>query len=226
MNYPGGKNGSGIYQRIINQIPPHEIYIEPFLGSGAILRLKKLAACSIGIDSDEGLIKHWSFARPGIIVKCADAISFLGSYECKGNEFIYCDPPYLGSTRSSSLPIYKCEMMSEKKHLELLNILKSLSCMIAISGYWSELYDRELKDWRSISYQAMTRSGSLVTEWLWMNYPEPFELHDYSFLGKNFRERERIKRKKQRWQKRLASMPSLERYALLNAIGEASSVSL
>ena len=27
MRYPGGKNGSGTFQRIINQIPPHEIFI-------------------------------------------------------------------------------------------------------------------------------------------------------------------------------------------------------
>jgi len=53
-----------------------------------------------------------------------------------------------------------------------------------ISGYWSELYARELKNWRSISFQAMTRGGFVATEWLWMNYPEPFELHDYSFLGR------------------------------------------
>ena len=33
MTYPGGKNGAGIYQRIINHMPPHETYIEAFLGS-------------------------------------------------------------------------------------------------------------------------------------------------------------------------------------------------
>jgi hypothetical protein len=92
--------------------------------------------------------------------------------------------------------------------------------MVMISGYWSELYDCELKDWRSISFQAMTRGGFVATEWLWMNYPEPFELHDYSFLGENFRERERIKRKKARWTERLKSMPALERFAILSVIEE------
>ena len=86
------------------------------------------------------------------------------------------------------------------------------------SGYWSELYAREWKDWCSISFQAMTRSGVAATEWLWMNYPEPFELDDYSYLGDNFRERERIKRKKVRWAERLKSMPALERFAILSVI--------
>jgi hypothetical protein len=53
-----------------------------------------------------------------------------------------------------------------------------------------------------------------------MNYPEPFELHDYSYLGDNFRERERIKRKKARWTERLKSMPALERFAILSVLQE------
>lgn len=34
MTYKGGKAGAGVYQQIINQIPPHDVYIEPFLGGG------------------------------------------------------------------------------------------------------------------------------------------------------------------------------------------------
>jgi hypothetical protein len=40
-------------------------------------------------------------------------------------------------------------------------------------------------------------------------------------LGEDFRQRERIKRKKQRWLNRLRTMPILERQALLAAIGDA-----
>lgn len=32
MTYPGGKGNA--YHKIINLIPPHEVYIEPFLGRG------------------------------------------------------------------------------------------------------------------------------------------------------------------------------------------------
>jgi hypothetical protein len=35
VSYPGGKNGLGVYQAIINRMPPHQVYIEPFLGLGA-----------------------------------------------------------------------------------------------------------------------------------------------------------------------------------------------
>jgi hypothetical protein len=55
----------------------------------------------------------------------------------------------------------------------------------------------------------------------WYNYPEPIALHDYGFLGEDNRDRERIKRKKQRWVNRLHTMPVLEHRALLAAISEA-----
>lgn len=31
-SYPGGKSGAGVYQAIINQLPPHSTYVELFLG--------------------------------------------------------------------------------------------------------------------------------------------------------------------------------------------------
>ena len=51
-----------------------------------------------------------------------------------------------------------------------------------------------------------------------MNYSPPVELHDYRYLGNNFRERERIKKRSKRWVRRLKSMPVLEGQALLAAI--------
>lgn len=86
-----------------------------------------------------------------------------------------------------------------------------------ISGYWSELYAQTLKDWRTLSFPGVTRGGP-AREYLWTNFPEPVELHDYRYLGAGFRERERIKRKKQRWAEKLRKMPLLERLALLAAV--------
>lgn len=93
--------------------------------------------------------------------------------------------------------------------------------MVMISGYWSPLYADRLTGWHSTSFQAMTRAGKTATEWLWCNFPPAVALHDYRYLGVTFRERERIKRKKQRWTDRLHRLPLLERQALLSAIEEA-----
>lgn len=225
MSYPGGKSGAGVYQQIINQIPPHRVYIEPFLGGGAVLLHKRPAIVSIGIDSDAKVILEWSLRNdlpPGSIVKYGDAISFLQSYEWHGGEFVYCDPPYLLETRSSKQRIYNHEFGNTDQHQQLLQVLLSLSCQVAISGYWSSLYSDILANWRSISYTARTRGGRTVKEWLWMNYPEPIELHDYRYLGDNFRQRERLKRIRVRWLARLGRMGALERYALLSSIDEYS----
>jgi hypothetical protein len=225
MTYPGGKAGAGVYQQIINQIPPHETYIEPFLGGGAVLLHKRPARSSICIDSDAAVVAAWSWRDdlpPGCIVSCGDAISFLAGRSWKGGEFIYCDPPYLFETRSGKGNIYTCEFGDVDQHKKLLRLLLSLPCPVAISGYWSSLYADMLATWRTISYTTCTRGGRTVREWLWMNYPEPLELHDYRYLGDNFRQRERLKRIKTRWLARLERMDVLERYALLSTIEEYS----
>lgn len=220
-SYPGGKASDGVYQLIINQIPPHRVYIEPFLGGGAILRKKRLASISIGVDADPKVTRSTpaiAGGAAGVSIINGDAISFLEQYPFVGDEFIYADPPYLLYTRRRSSPIYAYEFNTEAEHAALLNLLLSIPCAIALSGYWSNLYGQKLQNWRCLSYLARTRGGSTATEYLWMNYPEPFELHDYRYLGTNYRDRERIKKKKTRWVARLRRMNRLERLALLEAI--------
>jgi len=156
-------------------------------------------------------------ARPVYEFHCRDGISFLELYPFRGNELVYCDPPYVRSTRKGSRDLYRHEM-SDQQHIWLLRVLRALNCRVILSGYWSRLYADKLRDWYHTSFEAMTRGGKTATEHLWMNFGPPVELHDYSFLGADFRERERIKRKKQRWTKRLSSMPILERQALWAAL--------
>ena len=43
MPYPGGKGGAGVYQTIINGMPRHEVYVEPFLGGGAVMAAKRMS---------------------------------------------------------------------------------------------------------------------------------------------------------------------------------------
>ena len=213
--YPGGKGGAGVYQTIINLIPPHGTYIETHLGGGAIMRHKKPAAKNIGIDIDPGVTAAHGDTS-GITIINGDAGRFLQDYVFIGTEFVYCDPPYLMETRKSG-PLYNFEYSTDD-HVNLLRILIKLPCMVMISGYWSELYDELLLGWDKRSFETVTRGGSMATEWVWFNYPNPIKLHDYSFLGSTFRERERIKRKRQRWIKNFANIPILERRALFNEL--------
>lgn len=221
-NYRGGKNGSGIYQRIINQIPPHDMMIEAFYGSGAITRrIRRAPRVNIGIDIDPAVIAAHSGRGKGVtlIEGCAlKKLRWLAARMTR-TTFIYCDPPYLGSARAwPDRDCYRHEMKDEAKHRELLQILKSVPAMVMISGYRCALYDGELTGWRRIDYQAMTRCG-MKAESLWCNYPQPKALHDYRFLGRDHRERTRIARKIKRLRGKLERLPVLERAALLVGIG-------
>lgn len=221
MTYPGGKNGGGAYQRIINYMPPHDTYVELFLGSGAVIRHKRTAFKNIGIDLSQNAIQLTKQLAPKTIrveYQNISAFTFLAQNTRLGlndDALIYADPPYLPETRKSG-DLYEFEM-SKQDHEELLYALKQMSCMVMISGYRSKLYDAKLRNWTRIDYKAVTRQG-MVDEALWMNFDPPKELHDYRYLGDNFRERERIKRKKERWKNRLEKMDRLERLALMDAL--------
>ena len=284
MTYPGGKNGAGVYQQIINLMPPHDVYIEPFLGGAAILRLKRPAGRSIACDlvapselaieacigspgesgSDTARTgengryrqdRRESIDNPAIATRQdrrgpptpfarsseargnrqdrrgeifttsngipfefhqTDGIEFLRTYKFTGRELVYCDPPYLLSTRTKRR-LYQFEM-PDREHRRLLRCIRKIPAAVLISGYPSPMYAEALRDWNRIEFQAMTRGGTPRTESVWYNYATPEALHDYQYLGEGFRERERIKRKTLRWTARLKRMPTLEKQALLCAI--------
>ncbi len=159
--------------------------------------------------------KKQSCGGESFIIKRADAGSFLDNYQFKGGEFVYVDPPYLMETRKGG-KLYDFEY-TDQDHINLLNVLKTLPCMVMVSGYWSSLYAGMLSGWNTHSFEAQTRQG-MAAEWLWFNYPPPDRLHDYSYLGDTFRDRERIKKKRDRLVARLLRTPPLERNAMLQAL--------
>ena len=83
------------------------------------------------------------------------------------NVLIYCDPPYVLSTRTRRQ--YRFEM-TEYDHEALLQELCRSRAMIMLSGYECELYDRYLSGWRKEQKKSRTQSLAERTEILWMNY--------------------------------------------------------
>lgn len=208
----GGKNGAGVYQVIVNLMPPHDTYIEAFLGSGAIMRRKAPAARSIGLDLDRTMIEGFQ-GSDDVELYRTDALAWLRNFVPTDRTLIYCDPPYVHSTRGSQR--YKHEM-SDEDHRTLLGVLKRLDCQIMISGYQNPIYFRSLTKWRSVSFQAMTRGG-VRTETIWMNF-DPGEQHYHTFAGKDRTDRQRIKRKAERWARRYEALPLAERQAVFAAM--------
>jgi DNA adenine methylase len=263
-NYPGSKATEGVYQTIINQMPPHDIYVEPFAGGAGIFRKKALAQTTFLGDVDHRLLiahaeaiaarshdpdsqlravrestkltgsKGWShFATLRAAANSAGDPRGMGSvflmaadYHQVREEVLayrnrlsqrelsvcwYFDPPYPSSTIQRKR--YANEL-SDREHEKLLIHIKTLPGNVLISTYPNELYRRELRDWRLIAFTACTH-GKTMTEWLFCNFEEPAELHDYGHVGGDYRERAGLKKKKKLLEAKLSDLPTLHRNYLL-----------
>ena len=194
-------------------MPPHDTYIETHLGGGAIMRRKPAALHNIGIDRDARALGEFECDYPvELIYGCAHR--FLSEYAFVGSELLYSDPPYLKRTRTSKRR-YRFDY-EEADHVELLELLKAVPCQVMVSGYRSALYEERLEGWRRVALQVMNHAG-VRTECVWMNFPAD-RLHWARYAGRNFTDRQRIKRKAESWGRRYAALPVGERLAVLGAM--------
>ncbi|HHG0831380.1 TPA: DNA adenine methylase [Klebsiella pneumoniae] len=228
MSYLGSKAASGVYQKIIAEMPPHDTYIETHLGGGAVMLRKPPARQNWGIDIDPETVEAFNQGNPdfldsladNLFIEVGDAVTFLDRFDFSsaGRVLIYADPPYLHETRSSATR-YRHEY-SVEDHERLLMRLRDLpdNVNVILSGYPSDLYERQLAGWRSKEFQAMTRGG-VRTEKIWMNYQEG-AAYSHTFAGKDYNDRYRIKRKAQRWKEKFAALPTAERLAIMVSLTE------
>jgi DNA adenine methylase len=111
-----------------------------------------------------------------VSLECRPALELIAWYGRSPEVLLYCDPPYLGSTRDSSA--YRHEMTTDDEHRELGAALRSVKASVVLSGYASDLYDLELfPDWHRAAFPSGT--GQNAGEWanrtevLWSNRPFP-----------------------------------------------------
>jgi DNA adenine methylase len=105
-----------------------------------------------------------------------DAVELITRFNYP-NVFIYLDPPYVLSTRTRKQ--YQHEM-SDQDHIKLLETILQSNAKIMISGYQSELYDKYLKGWARLTFDATAEKGLKRTEVIWMNYKESqMSINDY-----------------------------------------------
>ncbi len=104
----------------------------------------------------------------GVQIECRPAVEVIRRFNVP-NVLIYCDPPYVLSSRSGGKRQYKHEM-TDRDHEELLAVLKAHRGPVLISGYQSELYDRELVGWRRETASATDQLSRWREEVLWMNF--------------------------------------------------------
>lgn len=101
------------------------------------------------------------------------ALDMIAKYGASRDVLLYVDPPYLGSTRGWG-DQYVHEMRDDAAHRELADALRDCRAAVVLSGYASDLYDRELfSGWDRVSLPATTGNGVVRerTEVLWSNRP-------------------------------------------------------
>lgn len=216
--YNGGKAGNGTYQNIINHIPKIELFVDAMVGGGGIFFNLNLPALTVINDYDRSVSdKYKKFKSAKIKVTNIDAMVLIDKYGYRGpSTLIYFDPPYLKSTRKNNQDLYEIEW-TMNDHVIFLDKIKNCTSNIMISHYPNHLYDQSLKKWASHTFQSITRRG-MATEKIYMNYATPIILQDYRYIGKNFTDRQRIKRKVIRICEKLKNINPLERAAIITAV--------
>lgn len=260
--YYGGK--TRLARRIVEALPTHQHYVEPFAGSLAVLLAKPrsrmetvndldgdlmtfwrvlrdqpeaLAAAAAltphsraehmaayGLDTDDdverarrvwvllsqgrgGTLRNtgWRFYRnpagstmsmpgylaayveriltaaerlAGVSLECRPALDVVRDYGQESGALLYCDPPYLASTRKSTN--YRREMAAEPEHRALAEALGECAATVVLSGYDSPLYGDLYAGWNRVELAAWTGNGIRANgdkvdgqrlEVLWSNRP-------------------------------------------------------
>ena len=96
------------------------------------------------------------------------------------NVLIYCDPPYMLSTRHGAQ--YRHEM-DDRDHEELLTLLLEHKGPAVISGYETDLYDHMLAGWNRYEKTAYSQTASKRREIIWMNYDPPAKQMTFNDYG-------------------------------------------
>lgn len=220
--YPGGKGGEGHWQWIIDQMPSHSTYVEGCVGKGKVLREKPPALRTVAIDTNRDVIRWWRRRRwPGVELVHGCAIDWLIAHadELDDDALLYLDPPYWLAARTKKR-IYGRHEWTDRQHRVMLGLVLSLGCRVMISGYRTVDYDDALSRWTRLDRWCMTRGGPRL-ESLWLNFdPEQLASPHRPLPGRDFRERERIKRKLARHVTNFRALPRYERQALLLALIE------
>lgn len=108
----------------------------------------------------------------GVLIENRPAIEVMQAHDAP-DTLHFVDPPYVFATRElrNTKGCYRHEMTDEQ-HVELLQAIKQLQGMVAISGYPSDLYTEHLRGWQMVTTPARISAGrgtTIRTECLWLS---------------------------------------------------------
>lgn len=107
-------------------------------------------------------------------ITCEPAVAAIKRFDQPGG-LIYCDPPYVHSTRAKgSRDVYDLEL-TDDDHCELASVLRGCKSSVVLSGYPSPLYDDLYAGWRTVDVEIANHAAggatkARQTERLWFNF--------------------------------------------------------
>lgn len=113
------------------------------------------------VDTFDGIIERLA----GVTIECLDWRKMLEKYDSKDTLF-YLDPPYVHASRSKKHN-YRIEF-STMEHLEFMGSIRKLKGKVLLSGYKSEIYEQDLREWSCFSKEALGQKGTKRIEMLWV----------------------------------------------------------
>ena len=237
--YPGAKQGAGVIPFMANNTPFHHRYFELFAGSASYYHSKRPAAISFLNDLNSAVVrtlqhfeKNENYGLTGTYVSWGDAVDYLlkNKTDFTRFDFINLDPPYPADDRRSAAIIYKCEMLEDTQHMRLLKALKGIDANIMLHTGTNTLYHdyligcdgepspyTEPGQWRYKDFHTMGHREPRI-ERIYMNYPEPRYLHEYTWLGDDYITRQNKKRKRQRLERELKTIDEYDRHMMIEEI--------
>jgi|GEM_PF-4148055 len=210
-NYVGNKNIPGVIEYLTNRIPKSERYFSLFMGmaglENSVYTADAIFTCS-EMDTD-----LWKYSGKNKVTH-RNYLDLLEENVLSGHDFVFADPPYTFCTRRSGRKYYKFEFTIEN-HRQFLHKMNSLESQIMITHPKCKLYDDALKGWNSETFTYMSREG-LFHDNLYTNYDvSTLELLNYEVLGKDFIERQAIKRQRKNIVQKFKRMPKHHLDALI-----------
>ncbi len=233
-SFTGSKGGSGVKEFIINHIPQCEIFYEGFAGKAIIsetllncgANIKRIVCTEVNPKTYFDLSKK--LKHPKVITWLGDFIKMINRETelglnskifYKETDCFYFDPPYRMDSRSHKREYYgdfDWDDNAHKSFFKLVEMLNNAGSKILISHYPDPIYDEQFKEWNKEDFRTRTRT---VTERLYWNFDlNAHSLATTEFLGNDFTDRQRIKRKVERMTAKINSLPRHERQAIVESL--------
>ena len=175
ISYYGGKQE--LAKKIINLIPSHKTYCEPFIGGAAIFFAKPVSKAEIINDINSEVVnfyevlKHDFFALQAEI-ECCDALKIIRQND-NGETFFYLDPPYVGACQGHY------DGYSQSDFNELIDLLTKIEGRFLLSSFRNTYLSEASKHygWSQIELKMNTHPSFIPDqhkskiEVLTANYP-------------------------------------------------------